>query len=343
MFLKICCSEKNKLFVVIPLRIFENKKGGKNMLIRKKLFQIIILLSLLMFLFVSCEQQGNVKGVKERGKLEAEPEIRVKLATGEEKTMKLEEYISGVVAGEMKANWPLNAYAAQAIIARTFALKYMEENKTNLISGDFERAQEYKPENITDKILKAVKNTRGEVALYKDEYIKAWFHSSAAGQTTSAKVGLAYEKEEPPYIKSVKSPDQDAPDDIKNWSVKFTKDEIETALEKMGKNIDDLKDIKIVNKDNTGRVIDFKFTGSKDSEQVKAANFRKELDSEKLKSTKISDLKNNNDEYIFTGSGFGHGVGVSQWGAYNMGKDGKSPEDIVLYFFNGIEIVKVYD
>ncbi|MFW5992060.1 MAG: SpoIID/LytB domain-containing protein, partial [Halanaerobiaceae bacterium] len=171
----------------------------------------ILIILIVLFSLTACDQQGRVRGVRERNKLEAEPDITVKSADGQERTMKFEEYITGVVAGEMKKNWPENAYGAQAIIARTFALKYMEENQTRSISGSYEFAQEFKPENVTESIKNGVGETRGEVAVYKDDYIKGWFHSSAAGQTTSAKVGLAYEKEEPPYIKSVKSPDDQAP------------------------------------------------------------------------------------------------------------------------------------
>ncbi|MDI3548657.1 MAG: stage sporulation protein [Halanaerobiales bacterium] len=312
------------------------------MLRSKGYFKYFVILTLLVVLVAGCEQ-ARVKGVRERNKLKGEPEIVVKLANREDKRMKFEEYITGVVAGEMKKGWPENAYGAQAIIARTFALKYMDENKTNVISGSFEYAQEYKPENITDRVRNAVKKTRGEVAVYKDDYIKGWFHSSAGGQTTSARVGLAFKEPEPPYIKSVKSPDDQAPADIRNWTVSFSNEEIANTLKKMGKDIGVLNKIEIVNKDKTGRVIDFRFTGNKGNATVKAADFRKELDPRKLKSTKISNIVKKGNGYSFTGSGFGHGVGMSQWGAYAMAKDGKSPEEIIRYYFKDIEIVKEYD
>lgn len=266
----------------------------------------------------------------------------VELPNGQKKNMKFEEYVAGVVAGEMKKGWHENAYAAQAIIARTFALKFMDENKTNVISGSYEFAQEYKPENITETIKRAVEKTRGEVAVYKDDYIKGWFHSSAAGQTTTAKVGLAYDKPEPPYTNSVKSPDDAAPADIQNWSAQFTATEIGNTLSKMGKNIGSVNNIEIANKDKTGRAGNFKVTGTAGSATVKAAIFRTELDPMKLKSTMISKIENSNGGFVFSGSGFGHGVGMSQWGAYSLAKDDKKPEEIVSYYFKDIEIVKEY-
>ncbi len=297
---------------------------------------------IIVLLLAGCEQT-RVKGVRERNQLKSEPDIVVKLSDGQDKNLKFEEYITGVVAGEMEKGWPENAYAAQAIIARTFALTYMDENKTNVISGSYKYAQEYMPENVTPELAEAVKKTRGEVVVYKDDYIKGWFHSSAAGQTTSAKVGLAFPDAEPPYIKSVDSPDDQAPEDIKNWSNTFTSSEINEALEKMGKNIGGLSNIEIVSKDKTGRAIDLKFTGSSGSVKVKAANFRNQLDPKKLKSTKISKISKAEQGYSFTGSGFGHGVGMSQWGAYAFAKQGKSPEEIIYHYFKDIEIVKEYD
>lgn len=308
-----------------------------------RLFLFIFILSVMVMLGVGCENQARVKGVRERNKLEKEPEIVVKLTGGQEKQMKLEEYITGVVAGEMKKDWPVNAYAAQAIIARTFALKYMSDNKTNVISGSYEFAQEFKPENITQKLADAVSTTRGEVIVYQDDYIKGWFHASAGGQTTSAKVGLAYEKAEPPYIKTVSSPDNMAPEDVQNWTVKFTNAELAEALDKMGKDIGSIESINIDDKDKTGRIVSLTFKGSKGSYTVKAANFRTQLDPKRLKSTKISKIEKEGASYSFSGAGFGHGVGMSQWGAYAMAKDGRLSEEIVSHYFKDIEIVKEYD
>ena len=303
-------------------------------------FSLIILI--LVFLS-ACEKQDDRIEIRKRDILKGEPEIIVKLLDGQERKMGLEEYITGVVAGEMQAGWPENAYAAQAIIARTFALKHMSDNDTNIISGSYQFAQEYQPEKISWEIEKAVKRTRGEVIVYEDEYINAWFHASAAGQTTSARVGLAYQEEEPPYITSVKSPDDQAPEDIKNWQASFTRIEIEETLKKLGKGVGTLRDIEIDGKDETGRAIKFKFNGSAGDVTIEAAVFRNELNPEKLRSTMIKELEKSEDTYMFSGSGFGHGVGMSQWGAYALAKEGKSPEEIIRHYYRDIEIVKEYD
>lgn len=292
---------------------------------------------------MGCEQGPEVKGIRELGRYEKEPTIEVVKEDGKTETLDFEEYIVGVVAGEMENGWPREAYGAQAILARTFALQYLEENNTRMISGAYQFAQEYNPEKVTDKIRKGVSLTRGEAIVYDDRFIKGWFHASAGGQTTTAQVGIGYEKREPKYTKTVKSPDQQAPEDVKNWEVSFTGEEIKTALEKLKQNPGPIKDIEIIDKDQSGRIINLRFSGDNDTIDVKAAKFRRELDPQKLKSTKIDNIEKTEEGFFFSGSGYGHGVGMSQWGAYSLALGGRSPEEIVEHYFSDIEIVKVYD
>lgn len=145
-----------------------------------------------------------------------EPVLNVyEIQTHSVKEMKLEDYVAGVVAGEMENYWPVEALAAQAILARTYVLEFITDKGGSKytdadISTDFEEAQAWNPKNINDRIKKAVEMTRGEVAAYKGNYIKAWFHSHAGGITATAKEGLNFKEAEPPYIKVTKSPDSDA-------------------------------------------------------------------------------------------------------------------------------------
>jgi len=304
----------------------------------------VLFFFVVLIIISGCEPRGDVRGIREFGQYEAEPEIEVIMENGEVVTVMFEEYITGVVAGEMKENWPLNAYAAQAILARSFALRFLEEEDTNQIGGTYRDAQHYQPEKINDEIRQGVEKTRGEAIIHNDIFINGWFHANAGGQTTSAKVGLAYDKPEPPYTVSVESPDQEAPEDVLDWTVVFTDQEIEQILAEIAEEeIGNLEEINILDKDGTGRIIDLEFVGDAGRTEVHAAIFRRELDSKKLKSTMIDDIVRADEGFSFSGSGFGHGVGMSQWGAYSMAKQGRSPEEIVEHYFRNIEIVKVYD
>ena len=305
-----------------------------------RIFLLVSIFFITLFIINGCEQLAEMD----------EPEIGVELADGTVETMQLEEYIEGVVAGEIGEigeddNARQIAYSAQSIIARSYAMKYMEENDTDTISGDFREAQEYKPEEITEEISNAVQETRGEIAKYEDRYIKGWFHANAWGHTTTAEVGLAYEDEEPPYIKPVESPDDEdpVPEEERNWSATLSADAIVSTLEDMGHEIGELENINIGDQDETGRIIDLEFVGSEGSADVKAANFRVEYDPRELRSTKIDELSEENGNYVFEGSGFGHGVGMSQWGAYVMGLEGTAPEEIVKHYFEGIEVIQAFE
>lgn len=274
--------------------------------------------------------------------LTKEPEVVIQASEGP-KTMYLEEYIAGVVAGEMRPGWSLNAYGAQAIIARTFALSYMEEKKTNVLSADFREAQVYKPEDITPVITEAVENTRGQVALYKGRYIRGFFHSNAGGRTTIASVGMDYFEKDPPYIHSVKSPDNLADEDILAWEVEFPEDLVRGAVSALvGQEIGKIRVMTPINIALCGRARDIEIMADDGKHIISAPAFRTEIGSEDIRSTRFIDIDKKGDNFLFSGTGFGHGVGMSQYGAEAMARRGNSPKDIIRYYFKGINIKKIY-
>ncbi|MDR3559987.1 MAG: SpoIID/LytB domain-containing protein [Negativicutes bacterium] len=284
----------------------------------------------------------------------AEPQISVYMhETGKTESMKMEDYIAGVVAGEMKPEWPVEALAAQAILARTFTL-YAMENKGGVpthgtqASTDIKEFQAYDAKAINDNVRKAVEMTRGMVAVYQGKPIYAWFHASAGGVTATAKEGLNYQQDEPPYTQSVPSPDDLAPADVQNWTATFTKQEVMTALTKLGHSVDSVKGhpvntvsgVEIGEKGPSGRattiVVDKDIT-------VPAADFRVAIGSTKLKSMLLDKIDVTGDSVTFTGKGYGHGVGMSQWGANKLATEGKKPEEIVSYYFKGVTIEKRWE
>jgi len=285
----------------------------------------------------------RIAGLNEISPLPEEPEITVELPEGGEETLPLEQYIAGVVAAEMHEDWPVNAYGAQAIIARTFALSRIEEEGEAIISADFEEAQAYDPERITEAIERAVGKTRGQVAIYDGEYIRGWFHSHAGGRTTTARVGLGFDEEEPPYIHSVASPDFLGPNELQSWEERFTDAEIIAAVNEIQEDpINSIEEIKVREVQRCGRAKDFALVTDRGTFEVPAPDFRNALDSVKLKSTKINDIENVGNGFVFSGEGWGHGVGLSQWGALAMARRGNSPQDIVRYYFRGINIQQLY-
>ncbi|MBP2655863.1 MAG: SpoIID/LytB domain protein [Firmicutes bacterium] len=311
---------------------------------RKKWYFGLAFLLTIQLLFSGCSMfKAPQQKPEQAPKMIMEPDVTVYMhETGEKKTMKMEEYIAGVVAGEMKTDWPVEALAAQAIIARTFIMDALETkggvpSRGTQASTDIKEFQAYNAKAINDNVRKAVEMTRGMVATYQGRPIKTWFHSSAGGITATAKEGLNYKEAEPPYVQTVASPDDLAPQDIQNWNVRFSKKDIMAALSKMGHNVTAIDSVEIGQKGPSGRTVMLVFNKNL---QVPGPDFRVHLDSIKLRSMLLDKIEVSGDEVIFSGKGYGHGVGMSQWGANKLAQQGKKPEEIVGYYFNGVKIEK---
>lgn len=272
-----------------------------------------------------------------------EPDITVFMhETGEKKTMKMEEYIAGAVAGEMKSDWPVEALAAQAILVRTFTVQAIEEKggvpaRGTQASTDIKEFQAYDAKSVNDNVKKAIEMTRGMVVTYQGKPIHAWFHASAGGITATAQEGLDFKDAEPPYIQSVPSPDELAPADVQNWTASFTKKEVMAVLTKLGKAAPSIDSIEIGKKGPSGRAMTMLINKSI---EVSGPELRVGLGSSKLKSMLIDKVAVSGDAITFTGKGYGHGVGMSQWGANKMATAGKKPEEIIGQYFKDVTIEK---
>jgi stage II sporulation protein D len=240
-----------------------------------------------------------------------------------------EEYIEGVVAAEIGREWETEALKAQAVISRTYAVFYRSFNAGNsyhITSSTLH--QLYKGKNEDPLITDAVKETAGEILTYQNQPIKSFFHATCGGKTEFPEEVW---KESYPYLTSVDCYDRNAPYD--NWQKRFSLGKISDAL-----GIGAVKDISISSFTATGRVKTVAITGqdkSGDSTiEIKATELRKLLGYKELPSTQFSLVKKG-DDIIFTGRGFGHGVGLSQWGALEMARQGKNYREILAHFYPG--------
>lgn len=275
-----------------------------------------------------------------------EPQLRVYLATEDSVvTMAMEDYIMGVVAAEMDPNWPLAALAAQAIEARTFTLQKIAEQGTlpgrdAHASTNIEEFQAYDPSRINDNVREAVNNTRGLAAVYQGEFVRGWFHAYCGGITATPTAGLNFQGEAPPYCQPVENPCRDYVDDeIEFWSKTFSKSQIRSAVTSIAKeDPGDFPSIEIAEAEN-GRAVSFKVG----QVQVPAAELRLALGSTEMRSTWVESPSISGEEVKFIGRGYGHGVGLCQWGAKGWAEEGRSAEEIVKAFFPGVSIQKLWD
>ena len=260
------------------------------------------------------------------------------------KRLNIEDYVMGVLAGEMRNDWPMEALKAQAILARTFVLKFISEKQSKYdgadISTDISEAQAYAPDQINERIEKAVSETRGQVLSAGGELPYAWFHAHSGGKTELPVEGLDYDQENPSYLRVVESPDSDsAPTTVKNWSATFTANQVARAAKEAGGDVGStVSSIEAGKKSESGRTIYVLINGRR----VSAPALRLQLDSTVLKSTLISSVELKDGRVTFTGSGYGHGVGMSQWGAYALALDGRTAEEIISWYFTGVGVVTVW-
>ena len=253
--------------------------------------------------------------------------------------MDIETYVAGVVAGEMPNDWPLEALKAQAILARTFVLKFITEKDSRYpgadISTDIAEAQAYNAEAINARIQQAVQETAGLILLTEDNELPyTWFHSHSGGMTESAVAGIDWQGDEPAYIR----PTEGMEADTAPWRADFTAAEFIAACRNAGAKVSSCKSIRIGQKGKSGRVVTLVVDGT----AVNAARLRISLGSTKMRSTLLTELSVEGDIIHMSGLGYGHGVGLSQWGAHALAQRGWSAEEIALHYYKGLHVVKVW-
>lgn len=241
-----------------------------------------------------------------------------------------EKYIEGVVSAETGKDWAIEALKAQAVISRTYAVyqKILNaENDYHLTSSVLH--QVYKGNNTNKTIKRAVIDTALEIVIYEGKPIEAFYHSTCQGKTELPEEvwGKNY-----PYIKSVPCKGKISP--YEQWQRRFSFDEIEKAV-----GIKGINDMRITSFTSTGRAKILKLV-TKDSEiEIKAVDLRKLLGYRELPSTHFSVIIED-ENFIFEGGGYGHGVGLSQWGALELANEGKNYKEILEHYYPGTKLEK---
>ena len=280
-------------------------------------------------------------------KLEKEggvPVLRVHIAkTGETRKMDIETYVEGVLAGEMRSDWPMEALKAQAILARTFVLKFVSEKESQYegadISTDISEAQAFDESAVDERVRQAVRETRGQVLSSEGELPYAWFHAHSGGKTELAVPGLEYSGTEPRYTQIVDSPDSPrAPATVQNWTARFSAKTFGEACAKTGVQTGAAETVEIGERGGSGRAATLRVNGM----EVSAPALRLAIGSTKMKSTLLEEISLENGEVVLRGRGYGHGVGMSQWGAYALAEEGKSAAEIIGHYFRNVEVVPLW-
>jgi len=278
--------------------------------------------------------------------------------------LKLEKYLQSVVGSEMPKEFPLAALQAQAVAARTYALKILGKKKLFDVHAS-EASQVYLGlESETPKIIKAVRSTNSLALFFQNKLIDAVFHSSSGGRTENSGQVWKYQL---PYLRSVVDYDQKSTK--YRWSNQFSSEELYKRFPNSG----GIKSIQITKKSNSGRVLKIRLHGPNGIEHISGKSLRKILqlpstkfeaylkfkqDNKSKEVTSYNDRKKINfdnnplqdisyqilpmipEDYFLEvkGYGAGHGVGMSQWGAKAMAERGSSYRMILKHYYTGIQI-----
>lgn len=272
--------------------------------------------------------------IKENLSVQNEKMISIKRSSGEVINISLEEYLIGVVATEMPASFNLEALKAQAVASRTYTMKLLEQNR---IITDNVSTQVYKTNSELQsmwgssyntyypKVKLAVEQTKGLYMTYNGEIIDAVYHSTSNGYTEDS---INVWGNSIPYLKIVTSPwDTSASSFLRTTTYSFV-----DLSNKLGFDFNSDTVIEIISKDESGRVSKIKI-GDNEYTGVQLRNILG------LRSADF-DIEKADNGIIFTTRGYGHGVGMSQYGANGMANSGYSYDAILKYYYTGISIVK---
>lgn len=266
--------------------------------------------------------------------------IRVKnVSTNEISKVPFEEYIKGVLAGEMPTDFELEALKAQAVAARSYVLIQASKNEdkdydvvntvdNQVYLSDEELKEKWKDKYVSkiNKIKKAVTETKGEYLSYEGEVVEALFFSTSTGKTENSEEVFSSKV---PYLRSVVSAwDEASPvyEDTNSF-------ELSDFYQKLGLEYSDTINYEILETTSTGRIKKIKINGTEFNGRDVATKL-------KLRSNYFSIIQNETKVTITT-KGYGHGVGMSQYGALGMAKEGYTYDKILKYYYQGTEIKKI--
>jgi len=279
-------------------------------------------------------------------------------------TVDLESYLPSVVGSEMPASWPQAALRAQAVAARTYALRQRSASKPFDVRATV-ASQVYKGvEAETPATREAVATTRGEVLMYGGSLVNAVFHSSSGGSTeNSGDLWI----QQLPYLVSVPDVDQDSP--VSRWQQRLEPLALTRAFGEIG----GANRIEILSTTSSGRVRQARVIGPTGTLVITGAELRSRLG---LRSTLVrfelvgpdvassqvpaapppilpplagspaplpdalaqAPIQAPQPTLLAVGRGFGHGVGMSQWGAYALAQRGEAYPEILRYYFRGTDL-----
>lgn len=248
----------------------------------------------------------------------------------------LETYLLGIVGSEMSPAWPIEALKAQAVAARTYAVQRRMMMRAANRPYDLESSvlsQVYNgAERIRPSVIRAVKETRGEVLAFTHDVVQALFHSTCGGRTVSAKAAFGREV---PYLKPRRCK-WCRQSSRHRWSLEIPLSEMSMKLRRARLAKHELTGVSRASETNLVRLEE-----GRRKRQVSPKKVRRAVGYGELYSTRFTAETKGHTVHIH-GRGFGHGVGMCQWGAKGMAEAGRSYRQILGYYYRGVRLKRIY-
>ena len=250
----------------------------------------------------------------------------------------LEEYVKGVVPSEMNASWHVEALKVQAVAARTYALYQQasrQEQTYDVVASI--QDQVYRGRAVVhERVNQAVEATAGLAVTFQGKPIFAAFSSTAAGPTEDASTVWSKEL---PYLKGVECPfDGESP--YYQWKATFRVDQLERRLKAEGVEVGAIATLTPSAYSRAGRVKFLRILHSTGELILRGEEFRRMIGYGVIPSTQFS-IETFGPDVVLSGYGFGHAVGLCQWGVKQQAELGHSFSDILAYYYPGTEVTDI--
>ncbi|MEN8181364.1 MAG: SpoIID/LytB domain-containing protein [Myxococcota bacterium] len=252
----------------------------------------------------------------------------------------LESYVAGTLHRELYPQWDGAVLLAQAVATRTYALYRVGRSRSrhhhlDATAGD----QVYGGVAAeTPAARRAVAATRGEYLSHGGRPILAVFHSASGGRTATAREVWGRSL---PYLVSLEVPGEESSPDA-YWRVSVPVGELSALLRGAGWGVGRLEELRVSQRTGSGRVARVLAQGTEGERTLTGRDLRRLLDSGTLRST-LYEIRREEAEFVLVGSGHGHGVGMSQWGARAMARRGASYREILNRFYPGAELRRLVE
>jgi stage II sporulation protein D len=244
----------------------------------------------------------------------------------------LEEYVAGTVRAEAPERWPLESLRALAVVARTYALFHQQKNgdkPSHLVASS--QHQNYVGRVVDGPAWEATRSTVGQVLTWQGSIFPAFYHSDSGGFTEPPQNVFSGERIPPlPGVRdefSLESPNY-------SWAVTLPLGVIAERLRQGGLDVGEIRDLAVVERSPSFRVARLQVEHSKGTTPVRGPDFRRLVGYDVLKSTLFVPVVTDG-AVRFEGRGWGHGVGLSQFGAKGMADRGYAYSQILAHFYPG--------